>query len=118
MDLLTVDGVPASFGTARAVTSYKPPVYTNSLSQNYPNPFNPTTTIAYSIAEAGPVELAIFNVRGQLVKTLVREEQVANIYRVTWDGRNNRGNTIASGVYFYRLRAANFMQTKKMVLIR
>jgi hypothetical protein len=89
-----------------------------ALDQNYPNPFNPTTTIAYSIASRSRVQLRIYNVRGQLVKTLVDDEQVPNVYRAVWDGRNNSGSPVASGVYFYELVAGDFQATKKMVLVR
>jgi flagellar hook assembly protein FlgD len=76
------------------------------------------TTIAYSIADRSRVELAIYNVRGQLVRTLVEEDQAPNVYRVRWDGRSNGGSEVAGGVYFYRLIAGDFEATKKMVLIR
>jgi hypothetical protein len=96
-----------------------PAVPTNSLLQNYPNPFNPTTTIRYSIAERGHVSLRVYNVAGQLVKTLVDEvRSPAAIEPYTWDGRNDAGQPVSSGVYFYRLIAKNYTQTKKMVLLK
>ena len=96
-----------------------PAVPTNSLLQNYPNPFNPTTTIRYSIAERGHVSLRVYNVAGQLVKTLVDEVQSpAAIEPVRWDGRNDAGQPVSSGVYFYKLIAKNYTQTKKMVLLK
>ena len=64
------------------------------------------------------VELKIYNVAGQLVRTLVNDQRAPNNYRVAWDGRNNAGAAVATGVYFYRLRAGAFTQTKKMVLLR
>jgi flagellar hook assembly protein FlgD len=88
------------------------------LGQNYPNPFNPSTTIAYSVADKSDVKLQIFDVRGRLVRTLVDGERGPNNYRVMWDGLNNAGNSVASGVYFYRLIAGDFRATKKMVLLR
>ncbi len=96
------------------------PKFTNSLAQNYPNPFNPTTTIKYSIKERAHVTLKIYNVAGQLVKTLVNEEQNprADGFAVRWNGRSNEGNPVSSGVYFYKLVAKNFTQTKKMVLLK
>jgi len=84
----------------------------------YRGQVNPQTTIAYSIAKNSKVELRIYNVRGQLVKTLVDDNQVPSVYRVPWDGRDNKGNGVASGVYFYRLIAGDFQATKKMALIR
>jgi hypothetical protein len=91
-----------------------------SLSQNYPNPFNPVTTIRYSIKKRGHVKLSVFNVAGQLVKTLVDEVQGPKPggYALTWDGRNNSGEAVASGVYFYKIMANDFIRTKKMVLLK
>jgi hypothetical protein len=96
------------------------PQFANALRDNFPNPFNPTTTIEYSIKEAGLVSLKVYNVAGQLVRTLVNEQgtpQVAT-FTVTWDGRNDAGEAVSSGVYFYKLVAQNFTQTKKMVLLK
>jgi len=92
----------------------------NSLAQNYPNPFNPSTTIEYSIAEPGPVTLKVYNVAGQLVRTLVDERRAGAraSYTATWDGRGDNGVPVASGVYFYRIVAKNFSQTRKMVLLK
>jgi hypothetical protein len=97
-----------------------PVAYTNRLDNAYPNPFNPTTTIRYSIASAGHVSLKIYNAAGQLVRTLIDEEQApqAEGFSVTWDGKNNAGKNVASGVYFYRFAAKGFSDTKKMVLLR
>ncbi len=91
-----------------------------TLEQNRPNPFNPTTTVKYSIAERGHVSLRIYNAVGQLVRTLVDEEQVpqANGFSEVWNGLNEDGRPVASGVYFYRLTAGDRTLTKKMVLIR
>jgi subtilisin family serine protease len=96
------------------------PVYINHLANNYPNPFNPTTTIEYSIKEKAHVSLKIYNVAGQLVKTLVNQAQdrTSHHYSVQWSGRDNKGNPVASGVYFYRLVTKGFTQTKKMVLLK
>jgi hypothetical protein len=90
------------------------------LRQNYPNPFNPSTRIEYRIKERGHVTLKIYNVAGQLVKTLVNEQQNprAEAYTVQWRGRNDAGLSVSSGVYFYKLVANNFTQTKKMVLLK
>jgi hypothetical protein len=101
-------------------TGAKPaPRYANSLGQNYPNPFNPTTTIEYSIAKPGHVTLRVYNVAGQLVRTLVDEVQAPDRVRpVTWDGRNSAGQSVSSGVYFYKLTTAGFTKTRKMVLLK
>jgi len=90
----------------------------NSLGQNVPNPFNPTTTIPFSIAAPEHVTLAIYDVAGRRVRTLVDEPRVARAYVVTWDGMNDSGQSVASGVYFFHLRAGQFTQTRKMVLLK
>jgi hypothetical protein len=97
-------------------TGNLPTVY--SLSQNYPNPFNPTTTINFALPEASHVSLDIYNVLGQKVRTLVNEPLAANNYEVEWDGRNETGSEVASGIYFYKLQTDNFVNTKKMILSR
>jgi hypothetical protein len=92
----------------------------NFLDNSYPNPFNPTTTIRYGIAEHSHVSLKIYNVAGQLVRTLVNEIQAPRQegYTVRWNGLNENGRPVSSGVYFYRLSAGDFMQAKKIVLLR
>jgi len=86
---------------------------TFALDQNYPNPFNPTTTIRYQLAEASDVLLDIYNTLGQKVKTIVQEKQPAGVYKVNFDARD-----LASGIYFYRLSAANFSKVNKMILMK
>jgi hypothetical protein len=88
------------------------------LSQNYPNPFNPVTTIEYSISGKVFVDLMIFDVSGRRVRTLVSEKQLPGGYSVVWDGRNDGGRPVASGVYFYRLDADKNSSVKKMVILR
>jgi hypothetical protein len=96
------------------------PALTNSLEQNFPNPFNPVTTIRYSIRQSGHVSLKIYDAAGRLVKTLVSEMQDPNAggFTVTWDGKNNNGQAVSSGVYFYKLAAKEYSKTKKMVLLK
>jgi len=94
------------------------PTFQNALLQNYPNPFNPVTTIAFSIRTRGHVGLNVYDVGGRLVRTLANETRAAGAYRVKWDGHDNTGSPVASGVYFYRLIAGSFSQTKKMVLLK
>ncbi len=89
-----------------------------SLAQNYPNPFNPTTTIEYSLPASAPVRIQIFNISGQLVRTLVDEEQAAGSHRVVWDGHDDHGRLVGSGVYLSRLTAATFAQSRKMTLLK
>jgi hypothetical protein len=91
-----------------------------ALYQNYPNPFNPETQIKYSVSGDGltHVSLRIYNVVGQLVKTLVDEEQMPGEYTHTWNGKDEKNQDVASGMYFYKLRVSDFSETKKMVLLR
>ncbi len=93
-------------------------VASNSLSQNYPNPFNPQTTIAFSVKVRGLVSLEVYNVAGQLVRTITNDEFAAGTHTKVWDGRDDAGQTVSSGVYFYRLVARDFTQTKKMVMLK
>ncbi len=90
----------------------------NALHQNHPNPFNPSTTITFSLRERGAVSLAIYDVAGRLVRVLIDDVMEAGPRDVTWDGRDNAGRGAASGVYFYRLEAGEFVETRKMVLLR
>lgn len=89
-----------------------------ALYQNYPNPFNPSTIIRYDVAESGMVNLRIYSVNGALVRVLEARHRDRGRYQVGWNGENNRGEQISSGVYFYRLIAPGYSQTRKMVLIR
>jgi hypothetical protein len=90
----------------------------NSLGQNYPNPFNPNTWIKFEIRKKGHVSLKIYNVAGQLVKTLINDVMNAGEHTADWNGTNNAGIKVASGVYFYSIEADEFKSTKKMVLLR
>lgn len=88
------------------------------LTQNYPNPFNPITEIHYALPKKGAVTLTIFNLLGQRVRRLVDKVQEPGFYSVSWDGKNDEGQNVASGVYFYQIKAGKFVSTKKMVLMR
>lgn len=92
--------------------------YKYDLSQNYPNPFNPTTTIKYQIPEQAKVSLVVYNQLGQVVKTLVDQEQDAGYYKVRWNGDNNFGSKVASGVYIFRMYTGSFVSVKKMVFLK
>lgn len=89
-----------------------------SLSQNWPNPFNPITQIEYALPERCHVKLIIYNVRGQKVMTLVDEEQSPGYKAVRWNARNQTGNEVASGIYFYRLEAGSYIKVEKMLLLK
>lgn len=88
------------------------------LKQNYPNPFNPSTRIAYSLPAASHVTLKIYRVDGQLIRTLQNGLQKEGSHEIIWDGRNESGVKVSSGIYFYELQADNFNQTKKMILLK
>lgn len=89
------------------------------LHQNTPNPFNPSTSIRYEVAlGGGHITLRVYDVNGRLVNTLVDKAETAGQKFVTWDGRNNTGRATATGVYFYRLTAPGFEQTRKMLLVK
>jgi len=91
---------------------------TYGLSQSYPNPFNLQARISYQLPEPGTVTLKIYNIRGQLVRTLVNEYKEAGYHSEVWDGRNEEGREIASGVYTYRMESNNFSATRRMVLLK
>ncbi len=88
------------------------------LHQNYPNPFNPTTTIAFEIPEDAPAQLAIYNIRGQLVKEIRYEILPKGYYRLVWDGRDLNNRSVGSGVYFYRMTYKGKAITKKMCIVK
>jgi hypothetical protein len=89
-----------------------------SLSQNYPNPFNPATVINYQLPVLSSAKLFIYNPLGQLIRTLINKAQNAGEYSVEWDGKDDNGNRVSSGIYIYRLQAGSFTQTRKMVLVK
>jgi len=89
-----------------------------SLSQNYPNPFNPSTTIEYAVPTRSNVQLDLFNILGQNVRTLVAEPKLAGEYKAIWDGRDNHGRSVSTGIYLYRLRVGEAVMTKKMLLLK
>jgi flagellar hook capping protein FlgD len=115
--LALLEGVePARTETAKTSITKLPGVY--SLSQNSPNPFNPSTVIFFSLQKPGWVELEVFDIQGKRVRGLFRGRAPAGERSVFWDGTDSRGRKAASGVYFYRLRAGEFSQTRKMLLIK
>ena len=89
-----------------------------ALQQNYPNPFNPSTTIRYSLPRISDVEITIYNILGQKVFSHILKNQPAGTYNFTWDGRNIQKQVVASGMYIYRLKAGEFLNTRKMLLLR
>lgn len=93
-------------------------VKTFTLLQNYPNPFNPTTTIEYQLSRAQEVELTVFNINGQHIRTVTRSYHQAGTYQTTWDGRDDNGQPVASGAYLYQLKGGQTVLSKKMVFIK
>jgi len=91
---------------------------TFSLGQNYPNPFNPDTRINYQLPEATHVSIVIYNLVGQVVRTLVNEDKPAGTFEVIWDNKNDEGIHLSSGVYIYRMRAGSFSMTRKMIFMK
>jgi len=89
-----------------------------ALDQNYPNPFNAGTVISFALPEAGRVKVTVFNVLGQTVRVLADQEMDPGMQRVSWDGHDDNGLSAASGVYFYRISANSFTDTKKMTLLK
>ena len=88
------------------------------LRQNYPNPFNPTTVIEYALPKPSEVEIKIYNILGQKVRNLVDEPQEPGYKTICWDGKDDCGNEVSSGVYFYRIEAGDFVKCKKMTLLK
>ncbi|MCL2064327.1 MAG: S8 family serine peptidase [Candidatus Cloacimonetes bacterium] len=112
-------GKTASFTDPRTPESEPiAPLLVDKLEQNIPNPFNPETTINFSIKNSGTVRLSVFNIRGQLVKTLLNENLVAGNHSVIWNGTDSNNNTVSSGLYFYRVESVGFSDVKRMVLLK
>jgi hypothetical protein len=89
-----------------------------SLHQNYPNPFNPSTNITYDIRTSANVEIVIYNMLGQKVRTLVNEQHPVGRYTISWDGTTGKGLRVGSGIYLYVLKAGTFTESKKMLLLK
>ena len=113
-----------SIGITTGVKEIKPNLpLTYALYQNYPNPFNPSTTINYNLPETGHVTLKVYDILGRVVATLVNEEKNAGSYSVQFSakgGSASGGNAdkFAGGIYFYRMQVGNFVQTKKLILLK
>ncbi|GBD87989.1 flagellar basal body rod modification protein [bacterium BMS3Abin03] len=106
-----------STGVATSVKG-NAPIMKFELEQNYPNPFNPTTTIEYNLNSSENVQLNIFDIKGERIKTLVNDFQPAGNYKVQWNGTNSRGSKLSSGVYFYSIKTGGSVSTKKMILLK
>ncbi len=116
----TIDNIRIDSGSSSAVgnVDLTELPFTTILYPNYPNPFNPNTTIRFSLASSMPVKLQIFNQRGQLVKTLVDATMPEGTHSALWEGRDDGGRAVASGIYYYRLNGGGDQFTRRMVLIK
>ncbi|MEZ4387251.1 MAG: C25 family cysteine peptidase [Candidatus Krumholzibacteriia bacterium] len=108
----------AGYGVSTAVDDDPPLPLALALAGNHPNPFNPATTIEFAVPRTGEVELAVFDVAGRRVATLVRGVVAAGQHQVVWQGRDDRGLQVASGVYFCRLADGQSLQSRKMLLVK
>jgi hypothetical protein len=88
------------------------------LLQNYPNPFNPITTLHYDLPENSFVNITIYDMLGRKIKTLINETQDASYRSIIWDATDNNGEPVSAGIYLYQIQAGEYMQTKKMVLLK
>jgi hypothetical protein len=115
----TVAILRASLGLVTGVEMDPLPVPKSfALDQNYPNPFNPSTEIRYTLPRASNVKLAVYDIMGRVVRTLIDQNMDAGSHRTMWNGRDNSGQTVSSGVYFYHIQADGFNATKKMVMMK
>jgi hypothetical protein len=130
----TVNDWPGAYDTNRGTAIVRVKILRNSgntsvmrdnnstknfdLSQNYPNPFNPTTTIDFEVQKAGKVRLEIYNILGQLVRTLINDEKSIGEHSVVWDGTNEFNEQLSSGTYYYRFEVGDFVSKKKMLLLK
>ena len=108
-DAFTITGGPTAAGDSPRQFALLP---------NYPNPFNPATTIRYQIASQEHVQLRVYDVNGALVRTLVNESRAAGAYSLEWNGTDDKGSPVSSGVYFYKLTAGGFSDVRKMTLVK
>jgi len=106
-----------SIGSVGVESDYRLP-NAFSISQNYPNPFNSSTSIEFSLPYAGPVRLEVFDIMGRKVATLIDDVSNPGAYAIQWRGRDDGGNGVPSGVYFYRLSAGGFVEMKRMLLLK
>jgi hypothetical protein len=95
-----------------------PEIPINLLFQNFPNPFNPITTVEYMVARESPVAITVFNLKGERIRSLVHEGKPAGVYRIVWDGTDDVGQMVASGVYFCQLQIGRYKSVKKMLMIK
>ena len=103
-------------GVAKIAVSNLPTQF--RLSQNFPNPFNPSTTFEYDLPRNCDVTIKIYNILGQEVATLLSEQKEAGRYKISWDGQDKDGEKVSTGIYFYRIKAGDFEESKKLLLVK
>lgn len=113
---LHIQKASTSSFTTNDIVEYNTPFIT--VYQNYPNPFNPNTTISFDLKSEQHIELCIYNIKGQKVKTLINEKMQTGKHQIKWDGLNNSNKAIASGIYFYNIKAGNQTFSKKMLMLK
>jgi PKD repeat protein len=127
--MMGVKTIEVQIGTTTSIGEVTDEIPTKfNLEQNYPNPFsseakfrsagNPSTSIAFSVKETGVVQLSIYNLHGQEVRTLVKGQMNAGFHSVSWDGKDEHGQVLPSGIYLYKLRVNGFAQTRKMTFMK
>ncbi|HDS74581.1 MAG TPA: T9SS type A sorting domain-containing protein [Firmicutes bacterium] len=121
-ELLRISGLTGAPEVVSVMLNNTPAMIAEPLSfqlrQNAPNPFNPSTTIAFTVPEAAPVTLSIYDANGRLVRTLLKGEREAGFHEIVWDGLDNSGRAVASGMYLYRLTAGDNTAARKLLLVR
>ncbi|MCL1827332.1 MAG: T9SS type A sorting domain-containing protein [Candidatus Cloacimonetes bacterium] len=104
--------------TETSIVDPDTPVLATRLESNYPNPFNPSTTIYYELNESSQASIEVYNIKGQLIKTLVNNHHEAGRHTVIWDGTDNNNGNVSAGVYLYRLKTNNYEETKRMIMVK
>ncbi len=122
LEVVILEGTTYLYGSVmyEPTTEVTDNVYVNKfyLSQNYPNPFNPETVINFNLIKDVEVSLNIYNIKGQKVKTLITGKLAKGSYPIIWKGKDDSGNSVSSGIYFYKLKAGDFEKTKKMLFLK
>ena len=126
LESVSISGSSELFGPINLTTPYEDPNNNSTplsteygLFQNYPNPFNPSTEISFSLEEAGSCELVIYDVKGRKVKTLFSGNiDAEQIYNFVWNGKDQAGKSVASGIYFYKLNDGKNIETRRMLLVK
>tara|TARA_Y100001968_G_C19127736_1_gene605123 strand:- start:242 stop:769 length:528 start_codon:yes stop_codon:yes gene_type:complete len=113
-----LDGSSVEYVVRSSMLDIKPIPSKFALLQNFPNPFNPSTEIRFDLAEPGFVDLAVYNMNGQMIRKLKAEDMTPGYHALIWDGLNDYGSRVSSGMYFYTIRSGQFHDTKKMLFMK